>query len=352
MTKKKIVYLFGAGATQAVVKSVDSTKSLLSPDIQEEIQKYSSRGIDEIVWNELISTDRDVEHLISVLDTQNNYSISEKVRGYYHNAIVKLSKDLSKDPPINLYSALVDYHNIKGLPERLEALITLNYEDILEQSIVKHFGYDINYIIKTSKVQKKKKTAIKIYKLHGSFNWYNSRPIALKKMTSLRHKDTLWIPPGVDKRKDNYPFNLLWGKVIEDILHCDVLRVIGCSLSRNDWGLIPILYTVQKFNRHKKPIQIEVIDFPKTATAIKRNYRYLEVKSISELPEVIGYFEHQLLSSSKDVMRKEIEALLNDTTRTNPMKEWLEAKAEFLETSGVDLSTDKNYLKKLYYKEL
>ena len=67
-------------------------------------------------------------------------------------------------------------------------------------------------------------------------------------MNSISSSNTLWIPPGVDKKRENYPFNYLWGQAVENLLECDVLRVIGCSLSRNDWGMIPILYTIQRFN--------------------------------------------------------------------------------------------------------
>ena len=81
----------------------------------------------------------------------------------------------------------------------------------------------------------------------------NRRPIRVKSMTSLNKKDNaLWIPPGVDKRTEYYPFNLLWGKAKEFLMNCDILRIVGCSLNRNDWALIPILYIIQKFNDNRK----------------------------------------------------------------------------------------------------
>ena len=49
----KVIYLFGAGATQAVLRSSTSS-SLLTADIQSKIQGlYSSKGFNKKVWSEL-----------------------------------------------------------------------------------------------------------------------------------------------------------------------------------------------------------------------------------------------------------------------------------------------------------
>lgn len=199
---KKVVYLFGAGSTQAVIKAISPEKGLLTPDIQEVIeQQYSSRGIDNRIWNELITEGNDIEHLISVLESQHNYSASEHVRELYRKAILELSKNFSTNPPKdNLYSVLIDLHlNVGGLEEELLSFITLNYEDILEQTIKVHFKREIDYIITTVKHKSNGKKPIRVFKLHGSFNWFNSRPIRIRKMTSMARGNTLWIPPGVEK---------------------------------------------------------------------------------------------------------------------------------------------------------
>src|SRR5687767_14739123 len=98
MPKKKIVYLFGAGATQAVVKAIDSKNGLLTKDIQDEIRKNYRPGLDDKIWNELLSVS-DIEHLISVLDTQNQTKASEKIRGYYRESIIAIAKPISDNPP-------------------------------------------------------------------------------------------------------------------------------------------------------------------------------------------------------------------------------------------------------------
>lgn len=352
MAKKKLVYLFGAGATHAVIKALNPDLGLLTVNVQEEIEaNYSSKGINSTVWNELVTQGNDVEHLISVLESQYNYTASEKLRRFYRDAIVTLSEKIPANPlPTNLYSVLIDLHHVSGLEEELLSCITLNYEDILERTIKAHFGYDVDYVVKTGNKQARKKP-IKVYKLHGSFNWFNSRPIIIRKMSAINSKDTLWIPPGVEKRKENYPFNLLWGKVIEDLLNCDILRVIGCSLSRNDWGLIPVLYTIQKFNQNRRNVEIEIIDYPDNAKTIKNTYKYLRINGFLDLPAVLSYYKKQFPETSPESeIISEIESKFADKSKINPFQEWLDAKADFMINNGIDIKTRRNFLYNLYYK--
>lgn len=353
MDKKKVVYLLGSGATHAVVKSLNPDLGLLTADIKYEIEtKYSSRGISNIIWNELISENTDVEHLISVLESQHNYIASEKLRRFYRNAIVNLTKKLPWNPlPPNLYSSLIDLHCISEFNEEISSFITLNYENILEKTIKGQFKLDVDYIVNTVARNKRiSKKSIKIYKLHGSFNWFNSRPILIKEMSAISPKDALWIPPGVEKRKENYPFNFLWGKVVEDLLHCDVLRIIGCSLSRNDWGLIPVLYTIQRFNQNNKKVEIEIIDYPDTIKTIKNTYKYLRTKGLIELPDVISFYKKQFKSASEAELISEIENRFADKNKVSPFYEWLDAKADRMLSQGIEIRTKRNFLYDLYHQ--
>ena len=347
----KVVYLFGAGATQAVLRSSTSL-SLLTADIQTKIEgQYSSRGFNNKVWSELTTTGNDVEHLISVLETQHNYYASEKIRKYYRDAIVDISNPISISPPLkNLYSVLIDLHNIKDLGEELQCLMTLNYEDILENTIKKIFKLPIDYCLHPNK-NISLKDPVKILKLHGSFSWQNTRPISVRKMKSISSANTLWIPPGVDKKKDNYPFNYLWGQAVENLLECDILRVVGCSLSRNDWALIPILYTVQKFNESGKVLDIEIIDFPATAEKIIDNYRYIKFKKITELPEFIGFYKKLFPAASTADVITEINNKFIDKAKANPFYEWLDSKLDYLyDDKLIDISTPKKIAYNFYHK--
>lgn len=350
MSKKKVVYLFGAGATQAVLKSNNPTDGLLTKDIQEKIEnKYKSRGLTKKIWNELISVS-DIEHLISVLETQHQNQASEKIRKYYRESIIEIAEPISKNPPQkNLYSVLIDYYNIENLDEELVCFITLNYEDILERTIISLFNRQIDYSLYSNSI-KLLPDAIKVLKLHGSFNWQNTRPVSIKNMTIKNSPNSLWIPPGVEKRKDNYPFNILWGQATEYLMQCDILRVVGCSLSRNDWGLIPILYTVQKFNVSKINTEIEIIDYPSTAQNIIDNYKYMKFTSITDIPEFLEFHKKKLPFASSIALTEEINAKFNDRDKSNPFYEWLDAKIDYLFYKGVNIKTVDNIVYNFYNK--
>lgn len=347
--KKKVIYLFGAGATQAVLKAISPTLSLLTTDIQEKIQKTrSSKYLGKNIWSELITVS-DIEHLISVLDTQHQYHSAELIRKYYQEALVNIARPIAQSPGNNLYAALIDLHkNVSYLDEDLLCLITLNYENILEETISKILHSEIDYLIYGNENQEN--DSITLLKLHGSFNWYNSRPIKIRN-EAISSSKSLWIPPGVEKRKENYPFNLMWGKTIEYLMDCDVLRIIGCSMSRNDWGLIPIIYTVQKFNKHRNNLTIEIIDYPDVAKRIIDNYKYLKFISITDILEFNNYYKKRFASASDEEIKKEIEAKFTDKDKTNPFYEWLDAKIDYIYNDlNIDIRTPSNILYNFYNK--
>ena len=75
-----------------------------------------------------------------------------------------------------------------------------------------------------------------------------------------------------NEERTEYPFNILWGKA-QELLDCDILRIIGCSLNRNDWHLVSLLYITQKLNTNKKEFIIELINSRDGCKRIKRNYK-------------------------------------------------------------------------------
>jgi hypothetical protein len=345
-THKKVIYLFGAGATHAVISAVAPDEGLTTNDIREKIRnKHSNSGLDKNVWNELMSDKTDIEHLISVLESQQNHSTAHLVRRYYRDALVALCKRFSKSPPTNLYVVLADLHkNVAAFDEELSCIITLNYEDILERSLKKHLGYDTDYVIQTKK-EGESNDRIGVLKLHGSFNWINHRPVQTKVMTAVSDSKALWIPPGIDKKREDYPFNLLWGKATECLMDCDVVRVVGCSLSRNDWALIPVLYTAQRFNHMRSKVDVEVIDFVETGEQIQEAYAYLDVKKITDLEEIKSFYGDLFPTAPFDAIEKEIRGSMR-----NPFKIWLEAKIASLIRDGVNIDTPKRFLTDFYYK--
>jgi len=218
----------------------------------------------------------------------------------------------------------------------------LNYEDILETAIQEVKGgvdYSIEMTYKHSSIKESGST-IPLLKLHGSFNWRNEFPITLTDDEKIKNpEDALWIPPGVEKRREKYPFSILWGRA-KEVLNCDILRVIGCSLSRNDWQLVSLLYTTQKLNVHRKGYDIELIDYVDKGKEISGNYSYLRFCLISEIKEVREYLikSFSLDSTAEEKLSKDIDRLLNNR-QNNIFDIWLRAKGEDLKNRSIPITT-------------
>lgn len=344
---QKVAYLLGSGATHGAIKSIDSTKSLLTEDIQRWISKELEKDradpvFDDVIWNEITKDKRDVEHIITVLDTQYKYATANSARELYRNAIVEIAEQVPFEH--NLYSVLLDLHlNSKLLEfESLLCLMSLNYDDLLERSIEGHLNRNVDYglVTKPADPFDNTKESVAVLKLHGSFSWQNIRPIQIAKMNSLAPHETLWVPPGVDKKRENYPFNLLWGKAVEYISECDILRIIGCSLSRNDWGLIPILYTAQRLS-NTKGLKIEIVDYTENADSIENNYKYLDVTKMVDLDE-IRLYEKTNLSPDMGITSASYFTIAA-AKKINCFEKWLDAKIEYLFTD--DPFTDNSVMR-------
>lgn len=351
MPATKVLYLLGAGATHGVVKEINPFNTLLPQDVRDrmctDFARQLTKELDGFIFDELVATP-DVEQFLSILEYRNDYHSVSIIRKYYHGAIRRTASNASDSPPIgNLYSVLLDYQMNLASAHRNESLlgfVTFNYEDILERTIKTHFNKDIDYLFQWGN-RTPTSDSIRIYKLHGSFNWHNTRPISVRRMRQLKSEATLWIPPGLDKKKDNYPFNLLWGRLSEELATCDLLRIIGCSLSRNDWGLIPILFNVQRLRRSGIPLKIEVVDFPSTAKTIKENYRYLDIAAITSMDEIRQLLAWSFSGSDSDRFEIELCEYLDDKEKINPFKTWLQANLEFLNDQSLSLETPSNIAK-------
>ncbi len=128
------------------------------------------------------------------------------------------------------------------------------------------------------------------------------------------------------------------------------LRVIGCSLSRNDWGLIPLIYTAQSFDGTGHKLSVEVIDKPNVVKTMMSNYSYLDFKGPGELSEFISFFADHLGTTDAAAIQEEL--MTNLDGNNNIMKMWLEVKVEEL-VRGAErtIETPKGYVAKFYNKE-
>lgn len=347
---KRIVYLFGTGATQAELKLYDDSINILMCHIKDGIlKKIDERKIKILfeIKNELSNEHADVEHIITLYESTGipkHDKIARELKKLFREEIQEKILKLGDAFKPKLFSAFIDMHEIDELGEELVGILTLNYEDILEKAMQMVKG-GVNYSIKI----KDKHSVIRfnnsfypILKLHGSFNWKNDIPVILLDEKKIKkEEDVLWIPPGVEKRRERYPFSILWDRARE-ILDCDILRVVGCSLSRNDWHLVSLLYTTQKLNSSNKPYIIELINSVESGEETERNYPYLSFRNISDIKEIREYMKNTYFPKHKeeDAVSKLIrQHLSQDNKSLNVFDVWLKAKGESLRNQSIDIKT-------------
>jgi hypothetical protein len=229
----KVAYLFGAGASQGELSYGDAPKSILMQAIADGIALKMSRGAYRrlrVVSNDLVEG-INIEDLITLYEmsgTREHSEVAEKLKTLFRNEIEETIGQLGGSFTPALFTALIDMHSISRLGEELVLILTTNYEDLIEKAMQLVKG-GINYSIKTicaADYYRIKEDGVPILKLHGSFNWKNSYPIRVQKKIR-KEKDIIWIPPGVVKKRQYYPFDVVWGRARE-LLECDTLRIVGC----------------------------------------------------------------------------------------------------------------------------
>ena len=186
-----------------------------------------------------------------------------------------------------LAEALLQLHEVEEVKkeESLEGVITVNYDNLVDrafQEVLSGVNYGINCKC-ASKEYNLILSAPPLIKLHGSFNWRSeSSRTLIDEQQAENRKEMLWIPPGIEKERVRYPFNILWGKAFETLLDCDLLRIVGCSLSKNDWGLISLLFQTQR--RIGSNYEIELVNHHKGGLRIREENGFLSnVKVLGEL---------------------------------------------------------------------
>ena len=289
--KARVVYLIGAGGTHGSIQAVGASTGLLmsdlAPHLRDEVhrlvksrRKYEALADDV---NEIIVNGADFEHIITFFEESSSSvhrALADDLRRIFERVLkrelARTKRDLREDR-LALYAALLDMYNVEGIAERLGGILTLNYDDYIETAARAVYHADVDFGIE---VGQERNGRLRVLKLHGSFAWDDVWPVRERRQGAAR---PLWIPPGIRKAKDRYPFNVVWGRARE-MLDCDVLRVIGCKLGPSDWDLISLLFST----RHSKagggePYLVEVIDSPRQAMWLKKEYPYLDVRSVLEI---------------------------------------------------------------------
>ncbi len=296
--------------------------------------------------NSLSDDSLDIEQLITFLEdtpTRAYRDFAQNLRDVFstvlRNELTHVEQELG-DMKSALYAVLVDMHNVKGNFEHLQGFLTLNYDIFLEHAIVDRLGSNVDYGINVDD-ERTTEQSIKVLKMHGSFGWRQQWPISV----NLEHDEGIWIPPGINKQKTDYPFNLIWGAARE-LLDCDVLRIIGCNLGPNDWDLISLLFSTRNTHDSARPYDIEVIGWPDTAKRLRTMFPFLEIKWLAELPdignqivgELLGLRPTPLLSLSES--RQTVVERNAEEKISNPFSYWLTQMSDYLFLELGDLETE------------
>ena len=327
MVKKKIVYLFGAGATHAeIINVVDDPnasyrdkKGLLVSNVSKRVMQAARRTKWFKEKEEVFTSSKgslNIELLISLFENnQIEQKYIGKLKELVQNDIKKILTDELKQN-FYIHKALFELHKLIEEQEELLGLISLNYDDVLDEAYREVFEPEPNYCLVTTK-----KENIPLLKLHGSFTWENIEVYEKKKTIPI-------MPIGVNKNYLFPPYNFIWGEAFEILVKCDILRVVGCSLNQSDLGLIDLLFKAHL--ERGKQIIMEIIDFqPQNSHhPIKMSY---------------GFFPG--IVEPKDIEGTLIADELISNEVGNPFKIWLKAKGKRLIGDKIPQT---KYLKKCF----
>ncbi len=309
MSKKKVVYLFGAGATHAEIiniaddpnASYRDKKGLLISNVSKRVMQAARRTNWFKQKEDVFTSSKgslNIELLISLF--QNNQiedTYVNKLKSLVEGDIRKILTNELKEK-FYLHKGLFELHELIKEHEELLGFISLNYDDVLDIAYKEIISENPNYCL-TTKVNGE----LPLLKLHGSFNWEEVEVYDKKKNISI-------IPIGINKNYLFPPYNFIWGKAFELLVECDTLRIIGCSLNQSDLGLIDLLFKAHV--ERDKQISLEIIDFqPQNSHhPIKTSYGFF--------PEII---------EPKDIEKPLIaDELISNPEVGNPFKIWLSAK--------------------------
>ncbi len=244
---KQIVYLFGAGATHAEADFQGSDINLLmntSKQFGDGVSKRVLNAIGATAEFSAIDQNVDIEKLVSLLTASGIAKHSDRAAAmraaYFTDVRDKLNEaGVIADPA--LAKGLLEMYRIEAFrgEERLIGIITTNHDGLLQVASQEIFGgLDLGFSFSSDDfTDPTNENTPPILQLHGSFAWRFDVPLRASKFTvaSEYDPDTVWIPPTILKEAKNYPFNKVTGLAYELLSkQCDVLRVIGASLTQND----------------------------------------------------------------------------------------------------------------------
>ncbi|MGI2335733.1 MAG: SIR2 family protein [Dehalogenimonas sp.] len=381
----KVAYLFGAGASHAEIKYLNrACRGILMDDFVGDIpsqlddDKPDFKQIINILALDNQRKKIDIEQIITLYEhdvAKKHHKVSHELRRLFRKEITtRINQVVCPEKNgancsfhTSLLSVLFDMHKLDELDETICAVLTTNYDDLIEralQNVYGGFDYRFEIVNKSATPRFTINSAMPLLKLHGSFNWVGEYPIELKEPSTTQEDHNLddpiiWAPPGTNKNKSDYPFSSLWNTARE-ILKCDVLRIIGCSLNRNDWQLITLIHDAQKM-RNVSNLKIELLDYPKQAYHLYISLPFLNIDYIPFEDYFSSYCAdllsidslcHRTWVDYSDLERDKLFQTIQPTSVSNIFQEWLTAKGLYLRnTKKIPLNTEKNLFKQYLENE-
>ena len=341
---KKIVYLWGAGATQGEAQNLGATVSLLMRDTSafgegvatRVLRRLGRRGADSAGIGQGV----DIEKLISLLGAtgvDEQIRLAERMRtSYFEELRVSLgSTGVLYNPALafRLFEMHLDA-NFSSNVESLTGILTTNHDGLLQLASEKVFkGLNLGFPFESKHFNSADGDGMPpILQLHGSFTWQFGVPITVRRLqkTSRYDADTAWIPPAILKEAKNYPFNKIAALAYELLTKaCDVLRVVGASLTQNDWNVLSLIFNAQRHREltGRSAFRIELIMPSEAGEEIKEQCGYLK----NVMP--IAFLSEGNLAAYKEFAPyKESETIPAESDLANPFKYWLAEKLQYHKT--------------------
>jgi hypothetical protein len=335
----KVAYLIGAGSSNGEMRRQGFLEKTLLKDLCSQVQELSraENGKYERICGALgIPPDQDIEIMISLFESAGNarsefLQIARELRRLYRLILIrKIAKN--KVRPI-ISSTLLRLHMKYGRymgesGEELVGVLTLNNDSLIDQAFCLDETYrGLNYGYPFfSRDFKSSRQAPPLLKLHGSFNWRidsTSRLSVSPKFESEKARNfTGWIAPSVFKTPFGIPvFTRIWKKAEKLLSDCDVLRVIGCSLRKEDIHILSLLFRsqIRAAISGRKPYQIELltslssIQGSQYEPGIIQNIRFL---SRPRSPNQLYAFQHKFDKKQENIYNYWVDRMVS----------WVEAK--------------------------
>ncbi len=339
---RKIVYLFGAGATHAelatllpTLTSEDKTqrkagllishvstrviaRASLTQHFLEGVEFLEPRYLDGVEIPGGSSGSLNIELLISLIENSKVHQWERKTQLLKSLVQEDIQTILSPSRRARFYlhRALCEFHEQPATKDREEVIgfISLNYDSVLDEAYREFHGKQ-NYCFSRESAGAVP-NHIPLLKLHGSFNW--TRGVTIRERT----RKIEIIPLGSNKNYLHPPYTFIWSQALEILVRCDTLRIIGCSLSQNDAHLVDLLFKTHLERAPNDTIGIEIINSEEAGETIRKNYGFFPgIRTLTK-----------------------IENLVANPNPPSAFRAWLEAKADATLGSNVQRT---RYLKRL-----